>query len=152
MSAVIEYQLNLYGAIVLGAGGIVLMMLRLIFAKRPGGWEYLWILALFFACLLGAIAWGQSTEPELYTRAAGPATATTVTGLTYLNGVLGQTSRLRVDTDRGVFFLDASAPIPKTGSVYLLTREREWGTSTRTFMCLHAAAAHCWAVQIDAGS
>ena len=102
MSAVIEYQLNLYGAIGLGAGGIVLMMLRLIFAKRPGSWEYLWVLALLFACVLGAIAWGQSTEPGLYTRTAGPATTTTVTGITYLNGLLGQTSRLRVDTDRGV--------------------------------------------------
>ena len=152
MSAVIEYQLNLYGAIVLGAGGIVLMMLRLIFAKRPGGWEYLWILALFFACLLGAIAWGQSTEPGLYTRTESTPTTTTVTGLTYLNGPLGQTSQVRVDTDHGVFFLDAGAPIPKTGTVYLMTRERKWGTSTRTFLCLHAAAAHCWAVQIDAGS
>jgi len=152
MSAAIEYQLNLYGAIALGVGGIVFMILRLIFAKRPGGWEYLWVLALFFACLLGAIAWGQSTEPGLYTRTTGSPTATTVTGLTYLNGVLGQTSRLRVDTDHRVFFLDASAPIPKTGTVYLITRERQWGTSTRTFLCLHAAGAHCWAVQIDAGS
>ena len=152
MSAVIEYQINLYSAIWLGAGGIVLMMLRLIFAKRPGGWEYLWVLALFFACVLGAIAWGQSTEPGLYTRNAGPATTTTVTGITYLNGLLGQTSRLRVDTDRGVFFLDPSAPIPKTGTVYLVTRERKWGTSTRTFLCLDAGAAHCWAVPIDAGS
>ena len=152
MSAVIEYQLNLYGAIGLGAGGIVLMILRLIFAKRPGGWEYLWVLALLFACALGAIAWGQSQEPELYTRTAGPPTTTTVTGITYLNGLLGQTSQVRVDTDRGVFFLDASAPIPKTGTVYLLTREREWGTSTRTFICLHATAAHCWAIQIDEDS
>lgn len=58
MSAVIEYQLNLYGAIVLGAGGIVLMMLRLIFAKRPGGWEYLWILALFFCVSAGRYSLG----------------------------------------------------------------------------------------------
>jgi len=151
MSSVIEYQINLYGAIALGAGGIVFMILRLIFAKRPGGWEFLWVLALLFACVLGAIAWGQSTEPELYTRSAGSPTATTVTGLTYLNGALGQTSQLRVDTDHGVFFLDASAPIPKTGTVYLITRQRQWGTSTRTFMCLHAAGALCWAVQSDAG-
>ena len=151
MSAAIEYQLNLYIAIGLGAGGIVLMVLRLIFAKRPGAWEYLWVLALLFACVLGAIAWGQSTEPELYTRSAGSPTAATVTGLTYLNGALGQTSQLRVDTDHGVFFLDTSAPIPKTGTVYLITRQRQWGTSTRTFMCLHAAGALCWAVQSDAG-
>ncbi|HVA55137.1 MAG TPA: hypothetical protein VNI53_04965 [Gammaproteobacteria bacterium] len=152
MSAVIEYQLNLYSAIGLGVGGIIFMILRLIFAKRPGGWEFLWVLALLFACLLGAIAWWQSTEPGLYTRTTGSPIATTVTGLTYLNGPLGQTSRLRVDTDHGVFFLDASAPIPKTGTVYLITRERKWGTSTRTFLCLHAAGTHCWAVQIDEGS
>lgn len=152
MSAVIEYQLNLYGAIGLGASGIALMILRLIFAKRPGGWEYLWVLALIFACGLGLIAWEQSMEPGLYTRIEGPATATTVTGLTYLNGPLGQTSQVRVDTDRGVFFLDASAPIPKTGTVYLITRERKWGTSTRMFLCLHAVAAHCWAVKTDEGT
>ena len=152
MSAVIEYQLNLYGAIVLGAGGVVLMILRLIFAKRPGGWEYLWMLALLFACVLGLLASLQSMESGLYTRTVGPPIAASVTGLTYLDGALGRTSQLRVDTDRGIFFLDASAPIPKAGTVYLITRERKWGTSTRTFMCLHAVAAHCWAVQIDEGN
>lgn len=141
---IITYQIFFYGAIVFGAGGAATLALRLWFAKRPVLWDLgaAWAVVLgMFLGLLAALAWN---DPALYVYPVGSPEALSVTHLAYLNGSFGETKRLRVDTTTGVYFVGAVAPLPRHGTVYLITRRRKWGNATREFLCLDRAQKQCW--------
>jgi len=86
-----------------------------------------------------------SDDSGLYTRTRGTPHAAQVEQLTYLTGFLGRTNRVRVDTDKGVFVLGSDVRVPRTGAIYIVKRQRDWGHAERTFLCLDATQARCWA-------
>ena len=69
-----------------------------------------------------------SDAPGLYTRTLGESQVAQIQQLTYLTGFLGRTNRLRVDTSQGVYVLDSHARVPRAGDIYIVERQRDWGT------------------------
>lgn len=149
MTTVFEFWLLVISASVLGAVGLIVGGLRLHFGHRYTGWDMLLALTLPIALILGAGADNVTDDPGLYTQNLGPAVPVTVSHLTYLTGVLGRTSRVRVDTDYGVYFLSADVPVPESGEIYRIQRRKPWNDDTRTFLCPTQSATHCWPVAVQ---
>jgi hypothetical protein len=151
MTTVFEFWLLVASASMLGAVGLLGGGLRLYFGHRYTGWDMLLTMSIPLALIMGAFAGNVADDPGLYTQTVGHIVPVTVSRLTFLTGVLGRTTSVRVDTDRGVYFLSAEAPVPESGTVYRVQRRKSWNSDTRTFLCSTLAARHCWpaAVQAD---
>ena len=125
---------------------IAFIILRLGRDRRFSGWDM-----LAYMCLPGTLFIAVtfmlfgSDSPGLYTRTLGKHQAAQVQQLTYLTGFLGRTNRVRVDTSQGVYVLDSDARVPRSGDVYIVQRQRDWGHAARTFLCLDATQTQCWA-------
>jgi hypothetical protein len=72
--------------------------------------------------------------------------------LHFLSGTHRFPSVVRVDTDRGIYFLDGFAPVPTSGTVYTVERQKIWGAGTQKFLCLHANLIRCWPILMNLGS
>lgn len=130
---------------VLGLGSLVAGILRIVLGNKPRGVDMLWVFGLLGGMICAAVAGDLSDGPGLNTRTLGAPEPATVSHLTFLNGTFGYTNRLRVDTDHGVYLLDADALIPETGTVYIVHRAKRWNDDQKTFLCLEATASTCWA-------
>jgi len=155
MSTVAQFELLLAIAISLAALSIVIAILTTIAQLRYSNdlswWDgpTFWFASgmLFMAGFLVAIfAWGLWEEPSTYTRQVGLPQVVQIEHLDFLPGTLGYSSVVRIDTDRGIYFLNGFTPIPKVGTVYTVERQKFWGTDTQEFLCLNASLIQCWPV------
>ena len=155
MSTVTQIELLVAIAISLAALSVVTAILMIIAHMRYGEELSCWAdLTFWFAtCLLFIAAFIVSTlaiglweEPSTYTRQVGLPQAVQVEHLDFIAGTRGYDSVVRVDTDRGIYFLNGYSPIPKAGTVYAVEREKFWGTDTQVFLCLSASLIQCWPV------
>ncbi len=144
MGLIITFWVLVSVAGVLALQGIVIGSVRLKFGKTFTGWDFLLAFALFLVMPLGFIAGALTEAPGFYVREVGAPAPLTVDHLTYFNGPFGSTSRVRVDTSAGVYFLFATAPVPDHGTVYRISRVRPWGSATWVFLCPSLPPVHCW--------
>jgi len=155
MSTIAQFELLLAIGISLVALSVVVAILITILHMRDvkdlPDWVSLivWLasIMLFFSGL-GIFAYVQDLwgAPDVYTRQVGIPQAVRVEHLDFLPGTLGYSSVVRVDTDRGIYFLNGYTPIPKAGTVYAVERRKFWGTDTQEFLCLNASLIQCWPI------
>jgi|SRR5579859_7630224 len=131
-------------ATLLAAFGLAAGTIRISLGRRFHLWDGSWVVAALASIVLAAAAADLYPDPTMFTQTSQPPVPITVTHVTYLDGLLGRTDRMRVDTDRGIYFVTADAPIPRSGPVYRAMRERPWGGVTRTFLCLDRQGQACW--------
>jgi hypothetical protein len=106
----------------------------------------MWLPVLFIAgVVMITIPAALTDEPFNFTSTVG-ATPVSVTHLTYLNGTLGRTAAVRVDTSHGpiVVSIDAAHPVPSEGDLYFVIRRHKWRDATRMFLCTLPANGYCW--------
>lgn len=150
MNPIFTFWLVIGLAVILSLGGLVAGILRILFGEELHGADSLWFFAFLAGILFGAFAYSLSDGPGLYTRQVGSPVAATISHLTFLNGALGSTDWVRVDTDRGVYMLHARALVPASGTIFIVQRKKTWNQDERTFLCLKATPSVCWAtVSID---
>ena len=129
-------------ALVLGMA----MFMPLLYGNHTfNSFSFLSVLFLSWGVVMGACLYLAIDAPGLYTRVTGTPQPVRIRSLHYFSGLLGLDPTLRVDTDRGVFLLDSDAPVPDSGTLYVSTRRRFFGHSTRKFLCLNQA--ECWALK-----
>ena len=155
MSTIAQIELLLAIAISLAALSIVIAILTTIVQLRYGkniawwaGPTFWFTSGMLFVSgfMVATFAWGLWGEPSTYTRQVGLPQAVQVEHLDFIAGTLGFSSVVRVDTDRGIYFLNSYTPIPKAGTIYAIERRKFWGTDTQEFLCLSASLIQCWPI------
>jgi len=155
MSTVAQFELLLAIGISLAALSIVIAILTTIAQLRYGKNLSWWTGPVFWGASVMLFMSGLLTsacarilwdEPSTYTRQVGIPQAVQVEHLDFIAGTLGLSSVVRVDTDRGIYFLNGYTPIPKAGTIYAIERRKFWGTDTQEFLCLSASLIQCWPI------
>ena len=155
MSTIAQFELLLAIGISLAALSVVIAILMTIAHLRYGEELSWWVESIFWGIsvmslcagfLVATCAWGLWEEPSTYTRQVGLPQVVRVEHLDFIAGTLGLSSVVRVDTDRGIYFLNGYTPIPKAGTVYAVERRKFWGTDTQEFLCLNASLIQCWPI------
>ena len=155
MSMIAQFELWLAISIALTALSVVVAILMTIAHFRYREKLSWWVEATFLSIslmslsagyLAATFAWGLWEEPSTYTRQVGIPQIVRIEHLEFLPGTRGYDSVVRVDTDRGLYFLDGYTPIPKAGTVYAVERMKFWGTDTQVFLCRNVSLVQCWPV------
>lgn len=129
------------GLMILGA---VLAILQLRYMRDVAMWPLLWAL-MYLVAFGGFVHAGNLWDaPGAYTQQVDKPQAVRIEHLDYLPGDFWNPRAVRVDTSQGVHFMNALIPIPNSGVVFAVKRQKFWGEATRWFLCPNQSLENCW--------